>query len=88
MNLLAILSLCISAQARITIGTAVPVGAGITEMLVNGESIIKGFRHPHKTLNTFGTKIKAAVKSQPAPSPNPFPVPVAVPAVPSQEIHQ
>ena len=48
-------------QAKITVGTAVPVIAGTTEILINLDTIV----HPVKTAKTVGAKIKGVIKRRP-----------------------
>ena len=62
------------AQAKVTTGTAVPVAAGITEILVNGETIIGSIRHPVAAKNTLVKKVKKGLGKTPPPPPQPFPV--------------
>lgn len=50
-------------QAKITVGTAVPVIAGGTEILVNLDTLI----HPVRSAKQAGIKIKGAFKRKPLP---------------------
>ena len=48
------------AYAKITIGTAVPVVAGVTTIAVNGKTLIDAFKHPKKAAK----KVKQAIKGK------------------------
>ena len=53
-----------AAPAKITTGTAVPVIAGSTEILINMHTIVATIVHPKKAAKQAGAKLKAAVKGK------------------------
>jgi hypothetical protein len=62
-----------SAWGKITTGTAVPVIAGITEIIVNGDTIIHFGVHPVVDTKKGLKKAGAAFKpTPPPPPPKPF----------------